>query len=147
MSGENILAYGATKVLESSGVLIANNAVAQADDATYDLVVDGGGYPDAMFVITAAFAVAPSEGAVLALYARPLDVDGLLDTEIPEASRPTRFIGAFVVNNVTSLQVMELTAYDVPRKADYYIHNNSTGQSVSVGWTLKVTPRTNKAAP
>lgn len=147
MSGENILVYGATKTLEANGAIIANNALAQADDATYDLVVDGGGYPDALFVLTGAFAVAPAEGSVLALYARPLDVDGTFDTEVPEITRPTRFIGSFVVNNVTTTQTMELTAYDLPRKAEYYVHNSGTGQSLSAAWTMKVTPRTYKAAP
>jgi hypothetical protein len=147
MSGETTVVFGTTKTLEANGATIANNALVQADDATYDIVADGGSYPDAQFTMTATFSVAPTEGTVLALYARPIDIDGTLDTDIPEVTRPTRYIGAFVVNNVTTIQPLELVAYDVPIKAEYYVHNVGTGQSVSTGWTLKVKPRTYKPAP
>lgn len=142
MSGETIVKFGTVKTLEANGAAIANNALAQADDASYDLVADGAYYPDADFVLTGTFATAPTEGTVLALHARPIDVDGTADTEAPETTRPTVFIGSFVVNNVTAVQTMTLRAYDLPTKADYYVHNNGTGQTLSAGWMLKVTPRT-----
>lgn len=147
MSGETIVVKGTTKTLESAGASIANGSLVKSTTAYDQMGSDGNGYPDAVFVLAATFASAPVEGAVLALYARPMDIDGTLDSEIPETTRPTRFIGTFVVNNVTSLQVMELLAYDVPSKAEYYVHNNGTGIAVNTGWTLKVTPRTYKAAP
>lgn len=142
MSGETINKFGTAKTLEANGASIANNALAQADDASYDLIADGAYFPDADFVLTGSFATAPTEGTVLALYARPLDVDDTADTEAPETTRPNAFIGSFVVNNVTTVQTMTLRAYDLPTKADYYVHNNGTGQSLSAGWMLKVTPRT-----
>lgn len=142
MSGETIVFYGASKTLEESGASITNNSVAQADDATYGTVADGGGYPDGEFVLAAAFGTAPTEGAAISLYARPLDVTGTNDTEVPEASRPTWFVGSFVVNNVTTTQYMVCVGYDLPKLASYYLHNNATGQTISSGWTLKVTPRT-----
>ena len=142
MSGETIVKLGTQKTLEANGASIANNTLAQADDASYDIVADGAYYPDTDFVLTATFGTAPTEGTVIALYARPLDVDGTADTEVPETTRPTVFVGSFVVNNVTTAQTMTLRAFDVPTKADYYIHNNGTGQTISAGWVLKVTPRT-----
>lgn len=150
MSGETITVWGTPKTLEANGASIANNAIAQADDASYDVVSDGSSYPDAEFVLVGAFGTAPTEGTALALYARPLDIDGTSDAEAPETTRPTVFIGTFTVNNVTSTQSMVLNgiyAADVPKKADYYIHNNGTGQSLSTGWKLIVTPRSRKAAP
>ena len=142
MAGETIIKLGTPKTLEANGASIANNALAQADDASYSIITDGAYFPDADFVLTATFGTAPTEGAVLALYARPLAVDGTADTQVPEITRPTLFIGSFVVDNVTTAQTMTLRAYDLPTKADYYIHNNGTGTSVSAGWVLKVTPRT-----
>ena len=142
MSGETILKFGTPKTLEASGGSIANNALAQADDASYGVVADGAYYPDAKFVASFTFGTAPTEGTVLALYARPLDIDGTNDAEVPEAARPTVFIGSFVVNNVTTAQYAELIARDVPWLASYYLHNSGTGQTVSSGWTLKVTPCT-----
>lgn len=131
---------GTIKTLEANGGSITSGSVVQADDATYDTVSDGEGVPDAEFVLGFTFGTAPTEGAVLALYARPLDIDGTADSEVPEATRPTRLIGSFVVNNVTSAQYAQLRARDLPKLASYYLHNNGTGQTVSSGWTLKVTP-------
>ena len=142
MSGEVILKLGTPKTLEANGVGIANNTLAQADDATYSVASDGAYYPDAKFVVSATFGTAPTEGTTVALYARPLDIDGTNDSEVPETTRPTVFIGTFIVNNVTTTQYIELIAQDVPWNASYYLHNNGTGQTVSVGWTLKVTPCT-----
>ena len=147
MSGETIVVFGPPKTLEANGGSIANNAVVQADDATYDQVSDGAGFMYADFVLGFTYASAPTEGTVLALYARPLDIDGTNDAEVPEATRPTMFIGSFVVNNVTTTQYpAPLLERLVPPLASYYIHNSATGQTVSAGWTLKVTPRSYKAA-
>lgn len=146
MAGETIVVFGTPKTLEANGGAIANNAVVQADDATYDQVSDGGGFMYADFVLGFTYGTAPTEGTVLALYARPLDIDGTNDAEVPEAARPTMFIGSFVVNNVTTAQYAQLIERQVPKLASYYIHNSATGQTVSAGWTLKVTPRSYKAA-
>ena len=142
MSGETIIKLGTPKTLEASGASIANNTLAQADDASYSVSADGAYYPDAKFVLAATFGTAPPEGTTLALYAQPLDIDGTNDSDAPEATRPTVFIGTFTVNNVTTAQYIELLAQDVPWNASYYIHNNGTGQTLSAGWTLKVTPCT-----
>jgi hypothetical protein len=142
MAGEAIVKWGAQKTLEASGASIGTNAVVKADDATYSLAADGAYYPDAEFVLAVAFASAPTEGGVLALYARPLNIDGTADAEVPEAALPGWFVGSFVVNNVTSMQYMTLLAQDLPAEAEYYIHNVSAAQTVSAGWSLKVKPRT-----
>lgn len=131
---------GTTKTLEANGGSITSGSVVQADDANYDTVTDGEGVPDAEFVLSFAFASSPTENGVLALYARPLDIDSTNDAEAPEATRPTRFIGSFVVNNVTTTQYAILVGRNLPKLAAYYIHNNGTGQTCSSAWTLKVTP-------
>lgn len=131
---------GTPKVLEANGGSITNNAVVQADDANYDTAADGEGAPDAEFVLVFAYGSAPTEGAVIALYARPLDIDGTNDAEVPEAARPTRYIGNFVVNNVTSTQYAICVGRRLPKLASYYPHNAGTGQTVSSGWTLTAIP-------
>lgn len=142
MSNETIIKLGTPKTLEANGASIANNTLAQADDADYSIASDGTYYPDAKFVVNVTFSVAPTEGTVVALYARPLNISGTDDSEVPEITRPTTFIGTFVVNNVTTTQYIELLAQDVPWEASYYLHNNGTGQTISAGWTLVVTPYT-----
>lgn len=146
MAGEMIVVLGTQKTLEANGASIANNALAQADDASYGIVADGSSYPHARFVLSATFATAPTENTVLALYARPLNIDGTADGDAPETTRPVRFIGSFVVNNVTTAQYLEVDARSVPWEADYYLHNNATSQTLSAGWTLKVTPYSFKPA-
>ncbi len=142
MSNEAIVKLGTQKTLEASGAAIANNTLAQADDASYSIATDGNYYPDARFVLTGAFATAPTENTTLALYARPLNIDGTADADAPEITRPTQYIGVFAVNNVTTSQSLALMAQNVPWEADYYIHNNGTGQTLSAGWDLLVTPCT-----
>lgn len=142
MAGETIVKWGTQKTLEANGAAIASTAIVQADDASYSLVADGGYYPDAEFVLAAAFSVAPTEGGVIALYARPINVDGTADTEVPEATRQNVYVGSFVANNVTATQYMTCIGYDLPKEAEYYLHNVGGGQTMSAGWTLKVTPRT-----
>lgn len=143
MTNEVKYYFGTTKTLEANGGSIASGAVAQANDATYSPSADGGNYPDADFVAAVTFGTAPTEGTALSLYARPLNVDGTGDAEAPEATRPTIFVGNFNgVNNVTTLQYLVCSAYDVPAyECEYWLHNNNTGQTISAGWTLKVTPK------
>lgn len=143
-TGDPIVAVGTSITLEAAGAAITNGAVVPADDAEYALAADAANWPDAEFALAATWATSTSiEGRVVNLYARPLDIDGTADAEIPEAARPTMFIGSFVANGVTTLQYMQLQggfARDLPRKAAYYLHND-TGQTISSGWTLKATPR------
>ena len=142
MSNEAIVKLGTQKTLEASGAAIANNTLAQADDASYSIATDGAYYPDARFVLTGSFATAPTENSTLALYARPLNIDGTADADAPETTRPNQYIGIFAVNNVTTAQSLVLMAQNVPWEADYYINNNGTGQNLSAGWKLLVTPCT-----
>jgi hypothetical protein len=145
MAGEITVTFGTEKTLEANGAAIANNNVGQADDATYSVAADGANFPDARFVLSFAFGTAPAENTSLVLLARPLNIDGTADSEPPENGAATfkgRFMGAFTVNNVTTTQYAVLTAYDLPREAEYFVWNNGTGQSLSAGWTLKVLPRT-----
>ena len=147
MANETIIVTGTQKTLEANGAAIANNAVGMADDAPYDIFADSPGYSDAKFVLGLTFAVAPTEGTAVVLLARPLDIDGTVDAEVPEATRPTVYIGSAIVNNVTTPQYHEIIAEDVPWDAEYYLHNSGTGQTLSAGWTLKVTPYTTAPAP
>lgn len=141
MAGEEIVKVGTQRTLEASGASCATGSLVQADDASYGVVADGSSYPDAEFALTVTYSVAPTEGTLISLYARVLNIDGTADTDAPEAARPGYVLGAFVVNNVTSAQNLVCYAQKVPREFDCYIHNNGTGQTISAGWVLKVTPR------
>lgn len=146
MSGENINVWGTTKLIESGGAAFSSGAMSAKATSAYSTITDGADFPDAVFVLTCSFAVAPVENSVITLAARPLLVDGTNNAQVPEPTRLTRQVGNFVLDNVTGTQTMDLMAYDLPRNAEYYLYNAATGQAVSAGWALRVTPRTVKAA-
>lgn len=136
--------HGTTTTLEANGASIVNNAIAQADDASLDLgaYTSPADYPNVRFVASFTFAVSPTENTSIELVARELDIDSTNDAQAPEATFRHKSLGNFPVNNVTSAQYAALDVYECPRKADYYLYNNATGQSISSGWTLKATPFT-----
>lgn len=146
MANETKVYRGSVVTLEANGAAIANNDVGVANDSTYSRATNSLDYPDAEFVLTATFSVAPVENSVIVLYAQPLDLaGGVADAEAPESGVATfkgEYIGRFLVNNVTTLQTMRCFARNVPDLAQYYIHNSATGQSIAAGWTLKVAGRT-----
>lgn len=142
-AGDPIVSIGTPKTLEASGGSITAGSVVQADDANYVISSDAANWPDAEFYLTCAFGTGPTEGRPVNLLARPLDIDSTNDAEVPEAGRPTWYVGSFHVNNVTSTQYMQIqggVAFDVPRNAAYYLHNG-TDQTLSSGWKLVVVPR------
>lgn len=144
MTGQVQVANGTPKTLASSGSSCANNAVVQATTANYTPATDSSAsFPDAWFSLGCTFATAPTAGTVIALYAQTLQVNGVTVTAPAPDGTIGRYIGSFVVTAVTALQYPEpILARDVPDSASYWLYNNGTGQSISSGWTLTVTPRT-----
>jgi len=142
MANEAIVKLGTTKTLEASGAAVANAAMSAATGAPYSIAADGASYPDADFVLAAAFDVAPTVNSTIDLYAQELDIDGTNDAVAPTTTYKQRYIGSFVVEAQTAMQYLKIRAYDVPLIGNYYLHNNATGQTMAAGWTLKVTPRT-----
>lgn len=143
MTNEVVYAWGTPKILESNGAAITNAQISQANDASYSVVSDGGSYPDALFVLRVQFStVTGIENRTISLHARPLNIDGTNHAPAPTATFIEKFLGSFVLSSGTD-QYLSLVVHDLPKEADYYLINNS-GQTVSAGWTLKVTPRTYK---
>lgn len=148
MANEAIYTWGSQKTLEASGASFAHAAIVQANDASYAVVADGSSFPDAEFVLKIQFATVTSiENKVIGLYARPLNIEGTNDAPAPTATYAEQYIGSFTLHagTVSTDQYLVLIAEGLPKEADYYLLNFS-GQTASAGWTLKVTPRTYKAA-
>lgn len=141
-TGDAIVKYGTQKTLEAGGASAANNTMVQADDANYVIASDGANAPDAEFALAVAFSVAPTQNTTIDLYVSEQNIDGTNDAQAPTTTYRQKYVGSFTVNSVTSTQYLRLLAYDVPPDGAYYLHNNGTGQTMSSGWTLKVTPRT-----
>jgi hypothetical protein len=148
MANEAIVVWGTEKTLEANGGSCASAAIVQANDATYAVVADGASFTDASFTLRCQWATITSiENKTIDLYARDLNIDSTNDAIAPTATFTHRYIGSFRISAVAANtdQYMHLRAYDVPKEAEYYIINSS-GQTISAGWTLKVTPRTIKPA-
>jgi len=140
MAGSTIVVWGTPKTLEANGIGAGHLATGVANDADYSIVADGGNYPDAEFVLSVTFGSAPAAGASMLLFAQPLNIDGTNDAETNPASGVDVFVGAFIVNNVTSTQHMRCTGVDLPKEATYRVYNQS-GVTMPSGWTLRVTPK------
>ena len=141
MANEMKYYVGTTKTVEANGASTANNVMTQADDAGYGAAADGGNYLDAEIVGAFTFGTAPTANTTIDVYARENDIDSTNDAQVPTTTYKPCYIGSFVVNAVTTAQYCKFIARDVPRTpSDYYIHNNATGQTISAGWTLKITP-------
>ena len=149
MANEAVYKYGTTVTLASgNGAAITNNQLSTAVGTTYSQTntLD---YPDAVFTLTTAgFGAAPTAGSTLDLYVRPLSVDGATNTPAPATGASTdaykgQYIGSFVLKaSASSGDTYRTVGYDIPRSGEAYIFNNATGQSLTVNWTLKMTPRT-----
>jgi len=112
------------------------------------VVGDGGSYPDAEFVLKVQFVTVTSiENKVIGLYARPLNIDGTSDAPTPTTTYAEKYIGSFVLqaSAASTDQYLTVFAEGLPKEAEYYLYNLS-GQTITAGWTLKVTPRTYKAS-
>ena len=144
----SVRSVGTPKTLEANGASITTGNVAQANDASYGVVADGSNYAHGEFALSCAYASAPTEHTTVDLYARPINFDSTNDAETPENTTGFKgnwYLGSFILNNVTTTQYAFLRAFDLPPEFEAYIHNNG-GQTMSSGWTLKITPIAYKAS-
>lgn len=140
MANEIQRVYGSDVTLEASGASIANNAIAQANDADYDLSDDTpADYVDGEFVLTCAFGGTPTANTSVALIIRPMNIDGTTDAPAPTATYLVEFAGSFFVTGSAS-QTLRCYAPNIPRVGQAYLYNNGTGQTLSSGWVLKMRP-------
>lgn len=145
-TNDAIRKYSATTLtLEANGASCANAAMVQADDIaapSYDLTgSDNDDCPHGLFVGSFACASAFTAMGVIDIVVQPVDIDGTNDAPTPTASYPHRCVGQFVVKDQTATQYLESMCYDIPRKGNVYLMNRA-GQTISSGWTLKLTPFT-----
>lgn len=138
-TGDQILSAGSqTTVITGSGTL-ADGAYSTSGDAT---AITGNLYPFAEAVLTTAFSVAPTAGKRVHLFRRGRNIDGTNHAPVPVSGYEEIYVGSFTVSNTASS-----TSYDLPeiplRKGDQdFFIKNDTGQTMSSGFTVKITPLT-----
>ncbi len=138
-----IFKFGTQDPLETSGGTITNNSyVAATTNWTND-----DDAPLAALWAEFTFGTAVTTGSI-GCYFRLLDIEGTNDTPAVTADFPHVFVGSFpVVFNSTAIFRTAIPLIQVPQmetSAAYtvYLKNEGTGQSVSSGWKLWVTPIT-----
>ena len=105
--------------------------------------------PLAIFVLEFTTATTGTAGTTINLYARPMNIGsaGTEDAEVPDANFGHMYIGSFPHNNPsTSAQTATFGPVGLPnvitsQPYEFYIEND-TGQTISSGWELIVTPMT-----
>jgi hypothetical protein len=154
------MADASTKVTTStqithigSGTSLAAAAINPSSDVSVALSGTGNlaRYPRAdVALMIAATASIASTSTNLYLYRRDLNIDGTSDETVPAASNKQKFMGAFQVQAATTVSTThycQLTDVPLPGAGDceFYVENG-LGVNVVVGWTLKVTPKTDVGA-
>ncbi len=118
---------------------VANAAyAAAADKLTIDNSTNKALLAD--FELTPTFAVAPVAG-VVQLFAVDYSLDGVTAGPTPAGTMQPRLVGSFspqpAAGNAATSWKMMLNTVALSNKADYFIYNNGTAQSINVGWVLK----------
>lgn len=141
-TGAEIDFFGTQDTVSGTTAAVANNGFSATGDISAWTNDDDA--RQASITLTGTFAVAPTLGTYVNLYARLMNVDGTSDNPVPSVSFLHTCLGSFPVDDVTSSQVITL---DIPlpnaytsQVYEFYIENKS-GQSLNSGWTLKVTPK------
>jgi len=131
---------------------VANAAFSVAADATAWTNSDDA--PLAQFLLTCQWAtVTGVANKRVVLYARLMDVDSTTDAIAPSTNRKWQAIGAFLVyaaatgtDYVFDSGICRLPNAESGQIYEFYLEN-LTGQTISAGWGLKITPMSVGPAP
>ena len=136
--------FGTLTDLDSTSAAVSDNTFSVVGDLASWTNSDDA--PSASVVGLFTFAVAPTASSVILLYVRPLNIaDTTKDADAPNADIQREFLGAFVLDNVTTEQVIAVQVALPNNKSsqeyEFYIENQG-GQTISAGWSLQITPKT-----
>lgn len=151
------MAIGANSVIQfwGSATALGNTTSAVLNGAFSDGTNDLNAWtntddsPLAIFALEFTTATTGTAGTAINLYAMPLNIGnaGTEDSEPPDANFQHIYLGSFPHNNPsTAAQTATFGAVSLPNVISQQIYNfyidNGTGQTVSSGWELTVTPIT-----
>jgi len=136
-----------TSADDGSTSAISDGAFSVAADITTFTNADDA--PACVMVLRCQWATLPTDGTVINIYARKLNIDSTNDSPVPDAANLDQFIGSFTADGTVSTATntflvtnwLALPNHKTSQEYDFYLENN-TGQTISSGWTLKLTPST-----
>lgn len=141
--------YGTPITHVSSGAQIVAAAISGTADCSAGTLVGSSNlsrYPLCDIALFVAPTVAVSSASTnIILYRRDLNIGGGTDDEdAPDASNKNKFMGVFNLKYAAASKSYYLQMCDVPLPGgdcEFYIENQ-LGVTIPLGWTLKVTPKT-----
>ena len=91
-------------------------------------------------VLSCSFSTAPTEGDLVHLYIRPLNIDGSNNATIPEDGYEHIFVGSFSVKDTTAQQYIKLPGIPLLEGDQQFYIKNDTDQTMDSDYVVKVTP-------
>lgn len=149
ISTDSVIDFFGTQVSidDASTSAITDTSFSVAADITTFTNADD--TPTCVMVFRCQFATLPTDGSVINIYARKLNVEGTNDTSVPDAANLDQFIGSFtidgtkaVTNNMfLSTNWLTLPNHVTSQQYEFYFENQ-TGQTISSGWAAFIRPVT-----
>lgn len=136
-----------------SGASIAAGGISVSADVSTALSGTGNlaRYPrcDVALMIAPTASIASTSTGIM-LYRRDLNFDGTNDETVPGASNKQKVVGSFQVaaaTTVSTTHYLQCTDVPLPGAGDceFYI-GNDLGVNIPVGWTMKITPKSDVGA-
>lgn len=136
-----------------SGASMAAGVFSGSGDISTALAFTGNlnRYPRADIVMTIyPTASIASTSQYINLYRRDINIDGTADETIPGVSNKQHFVGSFQLNAATTVSTTHVEQItDVPlsgsNDCEFYIEN-ALGVNIPIGWSMKVTPKSDVGA-
>ena len=136
-----------------SGTSLAAAAISPASDVSVALSGTGNlnRYPrcDVALMIAPTASIAAAS-VNLYLFRRDLNIDSTNDEPVPATSNEQKLVGVFQASATTTAsttQYLQITDVPLPSPGDceFYL-KNGLGVNVPIGWTLKITPKSDVGA-
>lgn len=134
--------FGTQDDLGNTSSAVTNNSFSAAAD-----LVEWTNDDDVMvgaMILEATWSVAPTANTSVTLFAQLMNIQSTNDMEVPTANFQHVVLGDFPVKNITTIQRVPIDIA-LPNTAtsqvyQFFIRNNS-GQTISAGWKLLITPK------
>ena len=136
MATTRVYAPTGWRVLEASGASIANNAFAQADDASFSIATHGDNYPHLEIEMVWIHSVAPTANSAIVVYAQDINVNGV-DSRPPSANNLQTRVASALCDAVTTTQTKRIDIIKAPTNAWYWLQGVGITNAVTAGWTLR----------
>jgi len=133
---------------DGSTSTIANDAYSVAGDITE--WTNDEDAPFANFILKCQFDTTMPTVGVIDLYARPTNIEGVNEAEVPDDNHPFIYIDSFpidfgVANDVdfyTTIVGAVLPNFKTSQTYEFYLKNNASAQTMGVSWALWINPYT-----